>query len=45
MKGMLLGVLLALLAGCASRDIKVSCEGKLVPINHPVPGATPKEGP
>ena len=45
MKGMLLGVLLALLAGCASRDIKVSCDGKLVPINQLAPAAAPKEGP
>ena len=32
-----------LLAGCAAREIKVSCEGKLVPINHPAPAVAHKE--
>lgn len=43
MKGMLVGLFALLLAGCAAREIKVSCEGKLVPINHPAPA--PKEAP
>ncbi len=33
----LVGVLLLALAGCAAREIKVDCSGKLQPINTPAP--------
>ncbi len=45
MKALMCGVLLVLLAGCATREIKVSCDGKLVPINHPALAVAPKEAP
>jgi len=34
--------LLALLAGCATQGIKVSCDGKLTPINTPAPKVAAK---
>lgn len=39
MKAVVLGCLLAVLAGCASRGTAVRCDGRLEPINTPAPAA------
>ena len=45
MKSFVIVAVLAVLSGCASQDVRVSCDGRLQPINSPAPVAKEAEKP